>query len=106
MNEYPDSWVILKINHDGNILYKVLASFYGGYGGSDSWRLNSGITKVVDDEDKWLFYGVSGSCYVCSKHPRAYSTNTIAEQTFRRLVERFGDTVTKMPYETDWSMIV
>ena len=42
----PDKWLVLKIGD----LYKVYGTWYGGYLGSDSWKINSGIVKVEEDE--------------------------------------------------------
>jgi len=41
---YPDRWVVVKIGEEN--LYKVFACWYGGYARGDSWKLNSGITRV------------------------------------------------------------
>ena len=60
----PEKWVVLKIGED---VYKVFGSWAGGYLGSDSWKLNSGIKKVAQDENFYYFYGYSGSCYKCGK---------------------------------------
>lgn len=59
-------WVIVKISGDYHH-YKVFASWSGGYVSGDSWRLNSGITKVEEDGDWYLFHGKSGSIYRCHK---------------------------------------
>jgi hypothetical protein len=61
-----DNWVILKIKGD-DPHYRVLAGWSGGYTTGDSWRMNSGITKVEETENSYLFYGSSGSCYKCRK---------------------------------------
>jgi hypothetical protein len=74
MSEYiPDKWVMIKLTHKGNPIYKILATWYGGYGGSDSWKLNSGITKIEEDGQTYLFHGSSGSVYRC--HKQAYGMN-------------------------------
>ena len=56
----PDKWLLIKVNGE-NPHYRVFASWYGGYLGSDSWRMNSGITKVTENNDSYLFEGESGS---------------------------------------------
>ena len=63
VTEIPDNWVVLKIP-DG---FKVFATWAGGYLDGDSWRLNSGIKEVEEDEDNYYFIGFSGSCYMCHK---------------------------------------
>ena len=63
----PKAWVVISIEHlslDPKVLYhKVYAEL-----SNDSWRMNSGITDIEEDEDFYYFYGVSGSCYLCRKH--------------------------------------
>jgi hypothetical protein len=63
----PDAWVILEITNWSSVTYKLLAGWYGGYGGSDSWKLNSGIIDYTTEENTIAFKGYSGSEYVCSK---------------------------------------
>ena len=72
----PDRWVMLKISHENNCVYKVLASWYGGYLGSDSWQLNSGVTSIKTDGDYYLFTGSSGSVYKCHRHQYGMSGYT------------------------------
>lgn len=62
----PDKWCILKITGD-DPHYRVFGSWYGGYLDSDSWRMNSGIVEVKEDDVWYYFYGHSGSCYKCHK---------------------------------------
>jgi len=100
---YPDSWVILKIKLDGEIAYRVLAGWSGGYLDGDSWRMNSGITRVVEENKSWEFYGSSGSCYVCRKG--AYRLTMATSGVYSKLKDRFGDAVELMPEETDWTEI-
>jgi hypothetical protein len=67
----PDRWLI--IDCEGNGLYKVFATWHGGYLDGDSWRLNSGIDGDVEvDGDYLLFKGYSGSVYKC--HKDSYGT--------------------------------
>ena len=66
----PDNWVVLEIMtsvDDTNPAYKVLAGWSGGYLDGDNWKLNSGIVKVRELADSWVFIGNSGSEYVCDK---------------------------------------
>lgn len=68
----PDRWLLIKINGK-DPHYRVFASWYGGYLGSDSWRMNSGITKVSEDDDFYHFEGSSGSVYHCHKKSHGIS---------------------------------
>ncbi len=65
----PDRWVILEmsVNPDESVR-KVLAGWYGGYLGSDSWKLSSGIINETEDEHNYEFINVSGSIYRCRKN--------------------------------------
>jgi hypothetical protein len=63
----PDKWVVIKINGT-NPHYRVFACWYGGYTGSDSWRMNSGIKSVTEEGHYYLFEGSSGSVYQCHKN--------------------------------------
>lgn len=69
MSEYfPENWVVIKYELDGKPEYKVLGGWRGGYLDGDSWRLNSGVTKVEDYDNHFHFYGYSGSVYHCRKN--------------------------------------
>jgi len=64
MTYHPNRWLILKMPE----CYKVFGVWYGGYLTGDSWKLNSGITKVEKFDDHYLFHGYSGSIYNCHKN--------------------------------------
>jgi hypothetical protein len=64
----PDKWVVLEFNSNGKKLYKVFAGWYGGYLGSDSWKLNSGIVSTSKPDEMYIFAGYSGSEYHCHEH--------------------------------------
>jgi len=102
MTEYnPHNWVVLKITNDDETFYKVLGGWSGGYLDGDSWRINSGITRVADADDHWLhFYGSSGSVYRCNK--RSYTLGMNNAHVWTRLQELHGDKVEMMPEDTDW----
>jgi hypothetical protein len=71
--------------------YRVFGSWYGGYGGGDSWRMNSGITKLIEEDDYYLFIGSSGSTYAC--HKDTYGANMygmgVAESYKEKLAPHF-----------------
>lgn len=76
MNTYtPDCWVLIEIENTetGNILTKVFAGWYGGFGGSDSWKLSSGVIGTEDRDDYWEFSNHSGSVYKCYKRAQKMS---------------------------------
>ena len=75
-NYTPDLWVIVEMVTDKNTIYKVLGSWYGGYLGSDSWRLSSGVTKVIEHDNHYEVHNHSGSIYTCHKGVEGISTYT------------------------------
>ena len=91
MNEYnPDNWVIVKINVSGEpVFYKVLAGWSGGYLDGDSWRMNSGITKVTEHKYHYAFEGDTGSVYNCHKDQERLSMATSG--TWALLQKRYPD---------------
>lgn len=68
MTEYnPDKWVIIEIKTQKETLYKVLASWYGGYLNGDSWKVSSQIQDVKNIKNGYAFHNASGSVYKCHK---------------------------------------
>jgi hypothetical protein len=107
MNEYrPDRWVVIKITTPKERLYKVFAVWSGGYGGSDSWKMNSGITRATLVDNFWEFDGYSGSMYSC--HTQAYGTNGYGGNVLQGFVDKMpsqGGTIEIMPKDTDWARL-
>lgn len=69
MSQYaPDKWLVIKLNYETGSHYRVFGSWYGGWAGSDSWRMNSGIVSVTQDDHCYYFKGTSGSVYSCYKN--------------------------------------
>lgn len=64
---FPDKWVMVEIKYQNEINYKVYAGWYGGFALGDSWKLSSGVTYYTFLENKYHFFNVSGSEYVCDK---------------------------------------
>lgn len=105
MSEYtPDKWLVVKIEGGKfSLTYKVFACWYGGYLGSDSWKLNSGITKVTKEEDFYLFEGYSGSVYKC--HKNTYGVNMYGHGVLNNIINKSkeaGVSVEIMPDDTNW----
>jgi len=97
-NQYkPDNWVVLKTSDN---IYKVLAGWSGGYLSSDSWRISSGIQKVEDDKDHWLFIGHSGSIYKCYK--KGYEVRMNIGYILNQLTNSNSISVELMDEKTDW----
>jgi len=64
----PDHWMVVSITNNAKTHYRVFGTWSGGYLHGDSWKLNSGITKVTIEDGKYHFEGSSGSVYVCRKN--------------------------------------
>lgn len=58
MKTRPHNWSLTRLR-DGTV--KVVATWLS------TWRINSGITDVKEDDEYYYFYGISGSCYQCKK---------------------------------------
>ena len=101
MSDYtPDRWVIVEINSpEHGKIRKVLGSWYGGYTGSDSWRMNSGIEKVIDQGDHYAVVGYSGSVYRCIKGAEGMSgyTGRVYEDYKNKLEENNMGTMEIVP---------
>lgn len=103
MNWYqPDNWVIVKITGD-DPHYRVLAGWSGGYTTGDSWRMNSGITDVEEDDYWFRFRGVTGSWYRCPKE--GYGLSMSIAYVWTSLQKKHGDKVELMPESTDWHSV-
>ena len=112
--ETPEQWVILKIPTEDNIdvpYYKVFAGWRGGYLDGDRWRLNSGITRVEEDDDYYYFYGYSGSCYKCHKNAYGHNVGVVLhfssyiQGVLENILEQGEDSNLKievMPEDTNW----
>ena len=105
MSEYiPDKWVVVKISRDNvETIYKVFACWYGGWAGSDSWKLNSGITKAIFGGEVYSFEGSSGSVYEC--HKNLYGTNMYGQGVLNNMITnaaKSGVTIEIMPEDTNW----
>ena len=60
-----DAWVVIKVKReaDAEPYFKLLRGSYGGYTGSDTWNLNSGIDDYSVDAEIVTFTSASGSIY-------------------------------------------
>lgn len=106
MEYTPDVWVVVKLTRGTDSIYKVLAGWYGGYLGSNSWQLNSGIKAVTLDGQLYLFEGFSGSVYRC--HREAYRTSITTAgvlQNTMKYAEEDGIVVELLPDDYDFLSI-
>jgi len=107
MTDYtPDRWTVIRIQAPTEVLYKVFASWSGGYAGSDSWKLNSGIVRATWADPYWEFDGSSGSVYRC--HRDSYGTNGYGGSVLSNLIDRAekqGIQIDVLTSETDWARL-
>jgi len=104
----PDRWIVVKITGFEMPLYKVFATWYGGYLGSDSWKMNSGIVDVeVPLENTYVdFIGYSGSRYRCQIG--CYGTSMYSQGVLNEILEKVpeGFRIDIMPEDTNWSNLL
>jgi len=98
----PDKWLVVKLTSHAGTHYRVFGSWYGGFAGSDSWKLNSGITSCEIVDGVYIFTGHSGSVYDCVDG--MYGSSSYAWSVLQQMIEEGADTVTieVMPEETDF----
>tara|TARA_B100001173_G_C15971323_1_gene540143 strand:- start:210 stop:551 length:342 start_codon:yes stop_codon:yes gene_type:complete len=108
MENKPDKWVIIKLlgKDKTNPLYKVFATWYGGYLGRDTWKLNSGISYVEDNDNSYIFHGYSGSKYICNKGEMSYGTNSytgsVLESMVDNVIDHTHNTIEVLEYGENW----
>ena len=76
----PDVWVVLEFTTPAETFRKVFAGWYGGFAGSNSWKLNSGITTTRKVDEWFEFDGYSGSTYRC--HPNNYHMSGLMQGVY------------------------
>lgn len=89
---YPDRWVVINIIPDKELHpesqqhYRVFASWNGGFVSGDSWRMNSGIESVEEDDEFFHFFGTSGSVYHCRKgnYGLNFYANNVLNSTIKK----------------------
>jgi hypothetical protein len=98
----PHNWVVIKITGE-DPHYRVLGGWSGGYLDGDSWRLNSGIVKVVESPEHYEFYGSSGSVYKCRKTGNRVGMNIAS--VIQNLKRAHGDKISVLEEDTDYTNI-
>jgi hypothetical protein len=86
MNYRPDCWVVLEITGPDKIFQRVLAGWYGGYLGANTWQLNSGNVRHEEFDDRYEFIGESGSVYVC--HKSCQRMSSLMSNTYNNMVSK------------------
>jgi hypothetical protein len=71
MSHFPHKWVVIDYGEEVGYApqrYAILAGWYGGFAGSDSWKRSSPIVKWDFKEDGLEVSTESGSKYVLHKN--------------------------------------
>ena len=92
-NYTPDRWVLVEFTvvETGESITKVFAGWYGGYAGSDSWKLSSGVVNTEDRDDYFEFTNHSGSVYKCYKNAQGMgSYMSIVYNSFDQEAKKTG----------------
>ena len=102
MSDYtPDKWLMIKLTNDKNEShYRIFANWYGGYLGSDSWKLNSGVVSLTEDKHGYHFNGTSGSVYHCNK--QLYGASGYGHRMLQNIIEQSKLTIEVIPEETNF----
>ena len=111
MSEYnPDCWELIKLTEaeTGRVTYKVVAGWYGGFAGADSWKISSGIKEVIDHNEYFEMPQFSGSNYSCGKGTRRMSSlmHTVILSFQRRLEESGMGTLEVLPHTDPTSLTI
>jgi hypothetical protein len=87
MHYVPDRWVMLTIKTEEETIDKVFAGWFGGFAGSDTWKLSSGVVDVTAHEDHIEYKNHSGSVYLCRKDSYGMTSymNSIYQHWLREL---------------------
>jgi hypothetical protein len=109
-NTKPEQWVVVKIENPKEkdpflrTVHKVFASWAGCYTAVDSWKMNSGIDRIMEDESTVKFYGYSGSCYECKKgsYGTGFSYTAGILDNFINKAKDMGARITILPEDTNW----
>ena len=106
VTDTPDKWVMIKIEHESiqEPIYKVFASWAGGYITKDKWKLNSGVFKVEEDDKYFYFKGFSGSIYKCNKESYGVATSFSEGILFNNILGKDG--IELLEEDTDFINII
>jgi hypothetical protein len=103
----PDRWVVVEVVSDKTKLHRVFACWYGGWAGSDSWQINSGIVGVDDQSKYFDFEGHSGSIYRCNKN--SYGLHMYGSSVLNNLINKAKEKdiiITVLPEDTNWKELI
>ena len=108
MSYFPHKWVVIDYGEEyaATQRYAILAGWYGGFAGSNSWKRSSPIIAVQDGGECWNVYTLSGSMYVLRKLARGVTGMTAQLISQARLdvltEEAVVELFTKFAKESKW----
>lgn len=100
----PDYWQVIRISSpEEGPIYKVFATWVGGYTKGESWKLNSGITEVRFVEPPYIeFVGWSGSVYNVVNDDSCYRTTAYSGSVLANMIEKSPYEIQVLPFDTNW----
>lgn len=99
----PNYWQVVRITTpEQQVLYKVFATWTGGYTTGDSWKLNSGIKEVRKTNGMLEIKGHSGSLYKVHYSDHVYKTTMYSQsilESFMKKSELVGAKIEVIPFK-------
>lgn len=80
----PDRWLAIKIASKEDSHHRIFACWYGSFTTGDSWKMNSGISSVIEKDDYYDVTGDSGSIYRCYKD--AYGISSYGDSVLSKFI--------------------
>jgi hypothetical protein len=106
----PNYWQVVRITStEGKVLYKVFATWTGGYVEGDSWQMNSGIEEIAYKDDYVLFTGYSGSIYKCLNKEHVYRTTAYTYSVLESMIKKadlIGAKIEVVPFDTNFLELI
>ena len=99
MNYFPHKWVVIDYGEEYTQRYAILAGWYGGFAGSNSWKRSSSIVSVEVVDDKQIVATTySGSKYVLYKScvGTTMLTQSLLSQAQLEVVDEWEEIVQKL----------
>ena len=106
MSKYtPDKFVVIDYGNKYSIdeRYAILAGFYGGFAGNNSWKRSSPVVKWDVEGDTIIAHTFSGSKYVLHKGCVGWTmlTQSLASQASLTTIEEWEEIVKIAKGEND-----
>ena len=101
MSYFPHKWVVIDYGKEVGFApqrYAILAGWYGGFAGSDSWKRSSPVVEWDFKEDDLEVTTESGSKYILHKGAIGVTmlTQSLLSQAQLDVVEEWEDIVKKL----------